>query len=206
MNKRYLWGFFFLFVQIIAILRNYIYDYNYYFWFCDFAPILFSIAFFINNKNLVKGLINFGLIPQIIFLIDFIYVINSGTSILGVQAEVLKFNLFAILSGVFIHLTTLIALSITFRFKTNKKTLAYSILFMFAVYFTMLIFTPSTGDINYVYSTGTLLKEFNFDIPNIVFIWPILTFLLVILPTQSIQYFLYRFSKNRGMEAYNNYA
>ncbi len=200
MDKNYFWGFFFLFVQFVAILRNYVGHYNYYFWFCDFAPLLFSISFFIKNRTLVKGLINFGLIPQVIFLIDFIHATYAGSSLLGVRVDLLNINSFTILSTIFVHFTTLIALGITFRIKPTKKTWIYSIIFMSAVYFAMLLFTSPNGDINYVYSTGNLLNSMNFTIPNITFFWPFLAFLLVILPTQAIQYGLYKIFRNKTKE------
>ena len=197
MDKRYYWGCFFLFVQAVTILRNYIDGYNYYFWFCDFAPILFSIAFFVGNKDVIKSLINFGLIPQIIFLIDFIYAANVGASPLGITDPALRLTLFSISSTILIHLTTSIALLLTIRIKPKKRVLLYSIVFMFAVYVIMLMLTSPQGNVNYVYSTGDLLKSFNFTIPHIIWLWPFLTFLLVILPTHGIQYLLYRlFNKN----------
>lgn len=68
---------------------------------------------------------------------------------------------------------------------------------MFLVYLVTLIFTPSSEGINFVYSTGDLLKSYNFLIPNIIFLWPFLTFLFLILPTQGVQYFLYKFFKRK---------
>jgi len=195
MDKNYYYAYFFLLVQIIAIIRNLLEGYNYYFWFCDFAPILFSIAFFIKNKNLVKGLINFGLIPQIIFLIDFVYLTSTGISPLGITFHLLKFNSFAIFSTILVHLTTFFALLFTFRIKPNKWTLFDSIIFMLAVYVIMLTLTSPEGDVNYVYSTGNLLSSFNFTIPHIVWLWPFLTFLIIILPTHGIQYLIYKFFK-----------
>jgi len=184
MEKKYYWGLFFLFVQALVILRNSLDGYNYYFWFCDFAPIVFSIAFFIGNKNIIKGIINFGLIPQIIFLFDLIYTIINGTSLLGVHPSLLQFFSFSVLSTIFIHLTTIFALMITIKTKPTKKTVFYSIIFMFLVYLVTLIFTPSSEGINFVYSTGDLLKSYNFLIPNIIFLWPFLTFLFLILPAK----------------------
>lgn len=195
MDKRYYLGIFFLFVQIMIILRNYIIGYNYYFWFCDFAPILLSIAFFMGNKDIVKSIINFGLIPQIIFLIDFIYALNMDTSPIGIITHLSKFTTLSILSTGLIHLTTVTALLLTLRHRPNKKTLLYSIALMFIIYLVTLTFTPANGYINFVYSTGKLFNSFNFTIPNIVWFWPIITFLFIILPTQGIQYILYKFFK-----------
>jgi hypothetical protein len=192
MDRRYYFGLFFLFLQALAILRNLFYDYNYFFWFCDFAPGLFAIAFFIGNKDIIKGIINFGLIPQIIFLSDFIYATTKGASLLGIRVDLIQFTSFSVLSTIFVHLTTIFALILTLRTKPNKKTIFYSLIFMFAVYLVALIFTPSSGDINYVYSTGNLLNSFNFTVPNIVWFWPLFVSLFIILPTQGLQYVLYR--------------
>jgi hypothetical protein len=195
MDKRYHWAFFFLFVQIIAVTRNLLFDYNYFFWYCDFAPALFSIAFFIGNKNIIKGLVNFGLIPQIIFLIDFIYSVNIGESFLGITIHQLEFNLFLFLSTILVHLTTIAALLLVYKTKPNKKTLFYSAFFVLAIYLVTLIFTSPLDNINFVYSTKDIFKLLNFAIPDVVWFWPFLTFLIVVLPAHLIQHLLYRLSK-----------
>lgn len=204
MDKRYYFALFFLFLQVLAILRNLFYGYNYFFWFCDFAPGLFAIAFLIGNKDIIKGIINFGLIPQIVFLSDFIYATNKGTSLFGTRVDLLQFTSFSVLSTILVHLTTIFALILTLRIKPNKKAIIFSLILMFAVYFIALIFTPSSGDINYVYSTGNLLNSFSFTVPNIVWIWPFFVFLFVILPTQAIQHALYRLFEKKVVNKSRN--
>ncbi len=193
------YGLFFFLIQTLVLIRNYIIGFNYFYWFCDFAPLLLSIAFFINNKSLVKGIINLGLIPQIIFLVDFIYLTTLGMAPLGITLPILATNSFSILSTIFVHIATFMALIFTIKIKPDKKTLIYSIVFMFGVYISTLIFTSSSEYTNFVYSSGNLLNAFNFTIPYSVFLWPILAILLVILPTQGIQYVLYRIFRKKKL-------
>jgi len=201
MKKTYYFGLFFLFIQIIVILRNYIIGYNYFFWYCDFAPLLLSISFFINNRAAVKAIINFGLIPQVIFLIDFLYITYGKMSPFGIATSLLEFNAFSIYATIFIHLTTIFALIITLRDKPDKKTLLYSISIIFFIYFITLLFTSPSGDINWVYSINIPIKIFNFSIQKITYVWTVLAFLLVVL-TQCIQYFIYRLTK-KNIKSYN---
>ena len=110
---------------------------------------------------------------------------------------VLATNSFSILSTILVHLATFMALIFTIRIKPNRKTLIYSIVFMFGVYLVTLIFTSPQEYTNFVYSSGNLLNSFNFTIPHMVLLWPTLAFFLVILPTQGIQYILYRIFRKK---------
>lgn len=192
MKNRYYYGFFFLFIQVVAIIFNYLDRYNYYFWFCDFVPILLSIAFFIKNEDMVKGLINFGLIPQIVFLIDFIYLTNTGNSVLAINLNYQNFTSLTVLSTILVHLSTIFALLFTFRIKPTKKTMSYSLVTMFLIYFMTLIFTSPQEHVNWVYSAGVTLS---ISIPHLVWLWPLIVTLFAILPTQGIQYWFYKLSK-----------
>jgi len=63
----YFWGgVFFVLLQIVAIFRNLYFDYVYFFWFCDFVPFVLAIAFFLKKDEVIKGIINIGLFPQLI--------------------------------------------------------------------------------------------------------------------------------------------
>jgi hypothetical protein len=195
MEKRYYWAIFFIFMQIVVVFRNYSVNYNHFFWYCDFVPLLFAFAFFIGNNNLVKGLINFGLVPQTVFLFNFIYVIIYGGYPIGINEVVMRFTPFFAISTIFTHLATILALILTFKIKPSKKILLYSVGFIFFIYFITLIFVSPDKEINFVYSAKSLLSPLNLTIPNLTLLWPILIFLLVVLPSHGVQYLVYNLYK-----------
>lgn len=120
-NRYFIFGIFFFFMQSVAVIRNYADGYPYFFWFCDFVPILFCIGFFIKNKYFIKGLINIGLIPQLIFLLDFVYNFVLGKSLFSITEELFTLSFLVIISTLFIHLSTAFAFLFTYKEESNKK-------------------------------------------------------------------------------------
>lgn len=194
-KKYFLIGVLFLLIEILAITRNFLESYIYFFWFCDFAPILFAILFFFKKPQYVKALINFGLIPQLIFLINFFYISFFGKDLFNLIPNFSELSFLYLVNTFILHLSTLAALFFTFKIKPQKNTFYYSGIILVSIYLVTLIFTsPASGNINYVYSLGDLLK---FSIPYYTVLWPVLVFLILILPTQGIQYVIYRVWKRR---------
>ncbi len=193
-QKYFLIGLWFLLIQVIAIVRNYSDSYIYFFWFCDFAPMLFAIAFFMKKDDFVKGLINIGLFAQIIFLIDFFYNAFNNISLLDFMPSFSELSLFYILSTFLLHISTFIALVFTYKTKPSKNTLFSSIWIIIGLYALTLIFTSPIDKINYVYSSGDLLK---FAIPYYTFLWPFIVFIFIVLPTQGLQYLIWKIFKKK---------
>lgn len=191
-RKYFLIGSFFVFMQIVALIRNYSENYFYFFWYCDFVPILLAVAFFLKNTDFVKGLINIGLIPQAIFLIDFVLTIITGSSPLSITRNLSALNIFFIISTLFIHLSVSLAFLFVHKEKTDKKALYYSFFSLVFIYIATLLFTPPAGIVNYVYHAGNWLSGFVDYIPYYTELWIVLTFVLVVLPTYLIQYFVYK--------------
>jgi hypothetical protein len=187
-NKGYLiLGMFFLFIQIVAIARNIFSDYYNFFWFCDFAALPLAIGFFLKKDNLIKSIINIGLLSQWIFLALYVYKIFSGISLLDTIPAAT--TLFYALSSIFIHLSTTFALIFTYKVKPTINTLFSSLMFLFGMYVIALFFTTPEQRINYVLSSRTLTSVI---IPHYTELWTLLAFLIVILPTQLIQYLIYK--------------
>jgi hypothetical protein len=170
-------GIFFLIIQLIVLIRNASENYIYFFWFCDFAPLLLAIAFFTRKDQAIKAVINFGLIPQIIFLLYLLFISNS-------------FLMF--LATFLIHSSVLIALILTSNIKSNKNTIIYSIILILSIYTITLIFTPENNFINLVYSPGNLENSSFLNFKFYTELWPFLTFVLLVLPTHGIQNLLSR--------------
>ncbi|MFA5856544.1 MAG: hypothetical protein WC867_04250 [Candidatus Pacearchaeota archaeon] len=188
-NKTYLiLGFYFLFIQIIAILRNVIADYNNFFWFCDFVSLLLAIGFFLRKDDIIKSLINIGLFAQFLYLVGYFYKIFYGETFLDTIPLVT--TLFYTISSILIHLSISIALIFTYKSKPTIKTLFSSLMFLFGMYIIALFFTTPEQGINYILSSRTLIP---LTIPYYTELWVLLTFLIVVLPTQFIQYLIYKY-------------
>jgi len=181
----------FLFIQIVAIVRNIFSDYYNFFWFCDFASLPLAIGFFMKKDDFVKSIINIGLIAQLIYISFFIYKLISGTSALETIPTVT--NVFYTSSSILIHLSTPLALLFTYKTKPRIKTLFLSLMFLFGMYVVALFFTTPDKGINYILSSRTLIP---FVVPHYTELWVMLAFLIVVLPTQLIQYLIYKKSSN----------
>lgn len=180
-------GVLFLVIQIVAIVRNIVSDYNIFFWFCDFAPLPLAIGFFLKKDDVIKSLVNIGLVAQLIYIISYFYTLISGIQVLDTIPTTTTF--FYGISSIFIHLSTAFAFFFTYRVKPTIKTLFSSLMFLFGMYVVALFFTTPEQGINYILSSRTLMP---FTIPHYTELWVLLTFLCVVLPTQGIQYLFYR--------------
>ncbi len=194
-KSKYFWaGVFFLIVQIIVVIRNYFSNYLYFFWFCDFAPLLLAIAFFLEKEHLAKAVINFGLIFQISFIIHYIHSIIAGT--LGEELIFSPFfNFIYLFATILFHLSTTFALFLTYKIKPSMKTVNYSILVVVVIYLISLVFTPISSNINLVHVPWNIIP---FIIPYYIYLWPTLAILFLVLPIQSFQYFLYKLANKKN--------
>ena len=187
-NSYVLVGVLFIFLQIIVIIRNLYSDFIFFFWFCDFIPIVLAIAFFFKKYHIVKGIVNVGLFPQLIYMTGFIVRIFFGISFFGGTDIFLNYDTLMIFFSILFHLATLIAFSFTYKIKPTRETLIYSLLGLILIYFVMIFFTAPIDDINYVF----LLSNF-FGAKVFSVFWIPITFLVVVLPTQGFQYLIYKY-------------
>ena len=173
---------FFLFLQLVVLIRNIYSDYMHFFWLCDFAPIIFFIGFLLKKDQLVKGLINFALFPQFIFLIGFI----SKTVLYLKGYSVFDYSYFYIVITILFHFSSIIAVCLTYKFRITRVSLIYSFILLVLTFFVTIGFTPEQSNINYVF-------EFYFlAYPILPFLWIPLTFLIVVIPTYYIQKIIYK--------------
>jgi len=186
-------AFFYLAMAVIVVFRDLaFYDVYNFFWFCDIGLILFAIAFYLRNVQLVKGLINVGLIAQFIFIVGIV-----AYSVFAIQIDNLPAHLFQtswvnVIISVSIHLlSTNLALLLTYAKKNKPSSLVYSFAVLLLLYALTLAFTPASDNVNYVFSSGFL----GFAIPYYTFLWPLLAFLILVLPTSWLQESLYRASR-----------
>lgn len=189
MKKHIFYGLIFLALEIMAIIRNYISNYTNFLWFCDFAPLLFAVAFFLNHEQLKKALINIGLFAQIGYFIIFFY--NQG---LFIDENVIGFGetLFYVISGLVVHTSSLLALSLSYKSKPKIESLLHSFFIIMIMYVAIINFTAPENNINYIFSMN---PEINLDIPNYSRFWAGIVFFVAVLPAYFLQYALYKISK-----------
>ena len=196
-NKYNLLGFWFLFLQALVLFENYfIYEYNIFFWFCDHAPLILAIGFFSKNKDIIKSTVNFGFLIQFIWIADFLSKAIFDKSALGITNYMFTSQLgFLILIPLIIHaLSVNVAFVHTYKIKPTTKVLVYSAIYIMAIYALSLAFTPMGENVNCIHKICGL-KELTFN--NYTYFWPILVFIIIILPTQGLQWIIYKWHKNR---------
>lgn len=195
-DRKYIYyGVFFLLMQIVVIIRNLVGKYYTFFWFCDFVPILFALGFFFKNKDFIKGLINLGLIPQIVVLFDFVYQLVLGKSLFSTTEELFALGFFFVISAFFIHLSATFAFLFTYKDKPNKKALYYSFFSLVLIYTLTLLFTSPIGRINLVYLSGEWFRYLANYIPPYIPLWIALVFIIFVIPTHIIQHLVYKVYK-----------
>jgi hypothetical protein len=187
-------GIFFILMQINVLLRNNG-DYKNLFWFCNFASILFAIAFFARKTQWIKAIISVSIIPQIFFLIDFLSSLFFKVGIFGQVQPYFQENILFILTTVGLHLTGFLAIALTYKTKPNKKTLPSAMGIILLTYLTTILFSPSNWYYNYIYGTrpGYISSPIPFKI--ITILWPIITFIVLVLPGHYLQLALYKLSR-----------
>lgn len=138
-------------------------------------------------------MINIGLIAQWVYIIGYVYKLVVGASFLATIPDAP--TIFYTSSSIFIHLSTTFALIFTYNFKPTIKTLFLSVMFLFGMYAVALFFTTPDQGINFVLSYKTLIP---LAIPHYTELWVLLTFLVVVLPTQLLQYLIYEHSDRKS--------
>lgn len=188
----YFWtGVFFTVLGSIVAVNNFLYYEIYDFiWYCDIVLVFFAAGFFTKNDGLIKGLLNIGFLTQFIFIIEFLIELFFGISLSETISLILTQNIPSISISLATHLfSTNLALLITYKCKSDRSPLIYSVAAILILYFLTLFFTPPERNINYVFSSEFF---FGVKIPFYAYLWPILVFVLVVVPTNWLQEFLYK--------------
>ena len=160
MNKRVvlnLIGIFFVFLGVIALINTFSLG-NYYgvLWFCYFALILIGIAILSNSPKFLLAQVNILTIPLIVWTIDFIYVLSTGNSFLGItdyffSSEYLLSKLIT-LQHLFTIPLSLFAIWLMKRDKKSSwKSWQISFIEIALIFLITRIFTSYESNINCVY-------------------------------------------------------
>lgn len=189
-------GVFFLLIQLFILIVNInAQDYSFYYWFCNHTPLLFSIAFFTKKIQLIKGIISVGLLPQILWILDLIFNVFSAT-LFGFTSYFFELeSTLTIFSTLLIHVfTTTIALALTLSLKTKKTSLLYSFIYLILLLIITFSFTNSANNTNCIYEICGL--EY-IQIPLYTLLWPILTFIVFVIPSYILQVKLNSYFKQK---------
>ena len=185
----YIWvGVFFVLLQVVAVVRNSFLDFVYFFWFCDFVPIILALAFFFRREQMIKGIVNIGLFPQLLYLGSFIVRLFFGFTFLDETDLLFSYNVFIIVSSVILHSATVISLGFVYLVRPKVESLVYSFVGLVLIYFVAVIFTMPMDSINYVF-----LLSNSFGVDALSVFWIPLTFLGVVVPTHGFQWLVWRY-------------
>ncbi len=192
-------GFLFFALQVLVLLGNYrAVHYDVFFWFCNHTPLIFSLAFLLGKDDLIKGLVNVGFIAQFAWTLDLLFKLMFDTYLFGVCSYVFEESTgFWILIPIGIHVfATNFALILTANVKPGKMTLFYSSVYLLVLYGASLIYTMPSENVNCVhYLCG--FPELKTDWYN--YLWTVITFCFIVLPTQGIQYLVYLWCRRTGL-------
>lgn len=180
---------YFIILQLLLLFRNILLEeLVLIFYFCNHIALLLSIGFYTKNIQLIKGLINIGLIPQFVYIIEFFSELFFNTNIISSTGDLFSYNPIEFTITILIHFTTLtLALLFTYKEKTTIQSLKYSSIYLIILFILTILFTPKSYDLNCVFnSCGIQILQFT----NFTFFWIPLTFLLIILPTYYFQKYL----------------
>lgn len=190
-KKYYLLGFFYLTIQILIIYLNQgVKSNDIFFWFCNHAPIIFAIAFFTQQFDIIKALINVGLISQLTWTLDLLSKLLFNTYIFEVTSYIFEpQNTINMIYPIIIHVfSTLVALYFTYNIKPTTKTLYLSLLYTILLFIFTILYTSANNDINCVYNACNILAVN----PKLYLpIWPIMIFTIMVIPTHAFQKWLY---------------
>jgi hypothetical protein len=178
---------FFLLIEIGIVLRNIsIKSYFSFFWFCNFAPILFAVGFLIGNVQFIKSIINIGLLTQFITLVFII----SKVDLAGVPEYEGRF--FRLVELVMHLLPVNAAFLLVYHTEPKAISLAYSFIILVFMFLSTLVFTPRRNNTNIVYHSKFSYKgrSYNFTLPYQTHLWIFYAFIVALI-TFLVQYAIY---------------
>ncbi|MEC8339320.1 MAG: hypothetical protein VXZ40_01735 [Nanoarchaeota archaeon] len=166
----------------------------FFFWFCNHTPLFFAFAFFLKKRDIIKGLINVGFLGQFAWTLDFLGKIFFDFHVFNMTAYVFSSEKgIWVLLPIGIHVfATNVALYFTRRKKPSTKTLFYSILYIIFLYGATLTYTDPLRNVNCVHA---ICGAVDLTFKNYTNFWPVLVFLVVVLPTQLLQFCIYKLSQ-----------
>jgi hypothetical protein len=159
--------------------------------YCNHAALLLALAFLFGRTQIVKAVVNIGLLIQGVWLIDFLGHLVFGLYIFGVTKYIFAVPLSpaSIISIVEHSLTMLIAIAVTYKIRPRAISLIYSFLYILLLYIITLLFTPPVANVNCVFQACVFKTAL--ALPQFTALWPVFVMILAIVG-YLIQMWLYR--------------
>lgn len=204
-NSHILFACVFLSIQIfIFVINLQADDKSFYFWFCNHIPLLFSIAFFTKQYQAIKALISVGFIPQILWLLDLSLLGMFNITLFGFTQYFFTLeSSLKIFSTLLIHIfSTLLALLFTIKIQPDKKSLKLSFIYLILLAIITFLFTQSSSNINCLHAICGL-ESLTF--PIYTFLWPLITFIVMVVPAFYLQNLLYKLSMKIHEKFFSGY-
>jgi len=176
-------GLFYLALGLFVLWRNYYFSISYYsiFWLCDFAPFILALGFILRSNGMIKGMLNIAFFPQIIFLYGAFMMFFFGYDVFGIGLTLEHLTLWFIASSIILHTSLIAAYFLNYEVRPTYKSLVYSLILLFVMYFVAVSYTPIEENVNYVF----MFKNLGFD--DFMHMYIPVVFLLIALPTFIFQ-------------------
>lgn len=184
-------GTFFLIFQMVLIYEYiFLSDLVYMLWFCSHVSLFFAIGFFIRNIDLIKTFICIGLIPQFIWIIDYLVRLIFGFFLIGATDYMFEgFSAFSYATSFIAHFfSTGIALGLTYMYRPNKKILLYALMYLIIIFSLTLSLAPEEHNINL---TQHMVISDGFTFPGYQAVLLAVAMLCIVLPSYYLQLYLY---------------
>ncbi len=189
----YIVGVFFVIAQIV-ILSALIIDPEtrpLLFWLCNNFCFLLAIACFRNNMQMVKGISYVGLIPQLLWITDFLTHF-FGFDFLNTADYIFSEGFtYANKISVVLHMVIpILVVLISFRVIPKLSSLLYSFGYIAFLYIATIAGTTVSRDINCIFNACNQ----NFNLPYNILLWPVYVVIVSLLGyiTHFILYYIYK--------------
>ena len=182
---------FFVVIQFLIIYLAFrIDDFEILFWFCNHTPFMFALFFYFRKVDLIKSIINVGLLFQFFWTVDFFSKLFFDSFIFGATSYVFErefgiLMLIPILSHLFV---TSLSFILTYKYKPRLKSIFYSMIYAIVLYGFSLKFTLINSNVNCVHEICSL----SYAPLGYIYLWPVLILFLIIVPTHVIQYLVWK--------------
>ena len=179
------WGIYFLIIQgIIMFFNRNTVNTDVFLWFCNHSPLLFAIGFFLGRREMGKALVIIGLVPQILWFMDFTVRLLLGTSVFGFTEYIFSRNLLGFVIGAVIHLcTTFVVCVLLIRDRVRYKTLMYACCYLLLIWSITLFFGTQATNPNCIF---LLCGIPSLTPPLYTQAWILYTFSIMVLPVSLV--------------------
>lgn len=184
---------YFFIVQALVFVRNQVLgEHVLFFYYCDNIALFLGLGFLFKNIPFIKALISCGLVLQVIYLVDLLFILFLDQELTGTTIYLFAQGPFLLTVTLLMHFgTAFVALLFTFREKNRPISLSYAFLYLCFLYYTTIWFTPPGYDMNCIFNACDVSAVY---FEGFTRLWIVLTFFFLVIPTHLFQEALYLIS------------